>query len=145
MFSLPVYRSDLDARWHILPTLCCVFLLYSHRFRLDNPCVFPRITPMSPSMCSIPPGRTRPSTLFIARPCLFCLSIFLTTTDQPSSGHFPSVICWISSSSSASGILFSDLRPLFLCGFFLVSFPSNRRHLTRYYLSYGDSVTIKLA
>lgn len=82
MFSLPVYRSDLDARWHILPTLCCVFLLYSHRFRLDNPCVFPRITPMSPSMCSIPPGKN-PSLDSLYRSTVSLLSINLPHNDRP--------------------------------------------------------------
>jgi len=114
MFSLPVHRRDLDARWHTCRHS------HSQWFSLDIPCVFPRITPVSPSMHSLYSPRKNPPLKSRYRPLMSLLSIDLLTsislTDNPSStssGHFPSVICWI---SSASGIFFSDLRYLFLYG-----------------------------
>jgi hypothetical protein len=92
------------------------------------------------AICSIPPGRTRPSTLVIAHSCLFCPSAFFTinftTTDHPSLNLFWSfpianLLDLVLIFHFRNPLLgFASLVPmrLFPRSF---SFPTNRRHLTR--------------
>lgn len=104
MFSLPVHRRDLDARWQILPTLSVACPgVPSRSFPASLQCplyalvLFPQEEP-APRL-SLSPNRVS--------------FVHQSSSQRPSLNHFPSVICWISSCPSASGILFSDLRPLF--------------------------------